>query len=79
MRSPSPAAVQLTAALSLAALGASCRLLARGVPPPPPRGLVLVLAAGLDPGTDASRTPSLARLAAAGRAFDRAFAAAHRH
>ncbi len=64
------------AVLSLAALGTACRLFARGSPPSPPRGLVLVLAAGLEPDADPSRTPNLSRLAAGGRAFERAFAAA---
>ncbi len=51
---------------------AGCR--ARSDPPPPARGVVLVLAAGLGGGGAAARTPALARLGAAGRAFEAAFA-----
>jgi uncharacterized sulfatase len=40
----------------------------------PVRGVVLVLASGFGAGGDAERTPALARLAASGRRFERAFA-----
>ena len=61
-------------AVALAGSGlVSCRLLARSSPPPP-RGIVLVLATGLEPAVASSRTPNLARLAAEGRAFSQAFA-----
>jgi arylsulfatase A-like enzyme len=50
----------------------ACGLFGGGAPPPPARGVVLVLAPGGASG--APRTPALARLADAGRAFDSALA-----
>jgi len=62
------------AAVALAGLTlASCDWFSRTAPPPPPRGLVLVLAAGLEPGLAGAR--NLERLARQGRAFSQAFAA----
>ena len=55
-------------------LGAGCDLLSRKAAPPPARGVVLVLASGLDPDGDPERTPVLRRLAATGRSFSAAFA-----
>ena len=63
----------LLVALALAS-GASCRLFPPAAPPPLARGVVLVLADGFGGGGEAERTPALARLAAAGRSFDVAFA-----
>ena len=63
----------LCVALALAS-GPSCGLLPSAVPPPAARGVVLVLADGFGGGGEAERTPALARLAAAGRSFDAAFA-----
>ena len=57
-----------------AAFGPSCGLFSSTAPPPPARGVVLVLADGFGGGGEAERTPALARLAAAGRSFDVAFA-----
>ena len=68
------AASLLGAFLCLASVP-GCRRLDRGAPPPPARGVVLVLAAGLGGGGEAERTPALARLATSGRAFGAAFAA----
>jgi arylsulfatase A-like enzyme len=59
------------AALGLAA-GSACGLLGSATPPPPARGVVLVLADGF--GGGATPTPALGRLAASGRSFDAAFA-----
>jgi arylsulfatase A-like enzyme len=53
---------------------ASCRLFPSTAPPPPARGVVLVLADGFGGGGEAERPPALARLAAAGRSFTAAFA-----
>ena len=61
------------AALALA-FGPACGFLRPAAPPPPARGVVLVLADGFGGGGEAERTPALARLAAAGRSFDVAFA-----
>jgi len=61
-------------AVLLLAVGSSCALLAPGKEPPPARGVVLVLASGLGGGVQASRTPTITRLAAGGRAFEAAFA-----
>jgi arylsulfatase A-like enzyme len=58
----------------LAVLVGGCGLLGRGAPPPPARGIVLVLADGFGGRGEAARTPALARLAAAGRSFVAAFA-----
>jgi iduronate 2-sulfatase len=64
----------LLAALVFAGVLPACRLLGRGAPPPPARGVILVLADGFGGGGQASRTPALARLARAGRSFEAAFA-----
>lgn len=61
------------AVLTLAG-GTACVLMAPGHEPPPARGVVLVLAAGLGGGVDPKHTPELARLGASGRIFDAAFA-----
>jgi arylsulfatase A-like enzyme len=67
--------LRVLAALALAVLApGGCRWLSRAGPPPPPRGILLVLAPGLEPGVAPSRTPWLSRLAARGRPFSRAFA-----
>ena len=63
----------LCVALALA-FGPSCGLLGPAAPPPPVRGVVLVLANGFGGGDDARTTPALARLAASGRSFAQAFA-----
>jgi iduronate 2-sulfatase len=55
-------------------LGTACQLFSRKAAPPPVRGIVLVLASGLEPGGDPQRTPALRRLIATGRSFDAAFA-----
>jgi len=65
----------LGAALTLG-VGTSCVLVAPANEPPPVRGVVLVLAAGVGGGVEAKRTPTLERLAARGRAFEAAFAPA---
>ena len=58
----------------VAAFGPSCGLIPSVAPPPPARGVVLVLADGFGGEGEAGRTPALARLAAAGRSFEAAFA-----
>ncbi len=58
----------------LALFAAGCGLFGRAAPPPPARGVVLVLADGFGGGGEAARTPALARLAGAGRSFEAAFA-----
>ena len=71
-----PPRLPALAALALAVLApVGCRWLSRTGSPPAPRGIVLVLAPGLEPGVEPSRTPHLRRLAERGRAFERAFAA----
>jgi arylsulfatase A-like enzyme len=55
--------------------GPACGFLERSVPPPPARGVVLVLADGFGGGGAAEKTPALSRLAGAGRSFEAAFAA----
>jgi arylsulfatase A-like enzyme len=62
------------ALLVLHAAGYGCGLFARASPPPPARGVVLVLASGFSGPVDPARAPTLARLAARGRAFESAFA-----
>jgi uncharacterized sulfatase len=61
------------AALALV-YGPGCGVFGRTAPPPPARGIVLVLADGFSGGGRAERTPALTRLAASGRAFEAAFA-----
>ena len=61
-------------ALAGSAALAACGLLARATPPPPVRGIVLVLSHAYAAGVDPARTPVLRRLAASGRAFESAFA-----
>jgi len=56
------------------ACGSACGPFGRGAPPPPARGVVLVLADGFSGGGEAVRTPTLGRLAASGRSFEAAFA-----
>jgi uncharacterized sulfatase len=58
----------------LALLVCGCGLFGRAAPPPPARGVVLVLADGFGGGGEAARTPALGRLAAQGRSFEAAFA-----
>ena len=53
--------------------GPGCGLFGRAAPPPPARGVVLVLADGFGDG-ETEKTPALGRLAAAGRSFEAAFA-----
>ncbi|HYN01636.1 MAG TPA: sulfatase-like hydrolase/transferase [Vicinamibacteria bacterium] len=66
---------RLLLGVAIAALfGASCGLFPSTAPPPPARGVVLVLADGFGGGGAPERTPALAQLAAAGRSFDAAFA-----
>ncbi len=64
---------RLLAALALVS-GPSCGLFGRTAPPPPARGIVLVLADGFGGRGEATRTPTLVRLAASGRSFETAFA-----
>ena len=63
----------LCVALALAS-GPSCGFFPSTAPPPPARGVVLVLASGFGGGGEADKTSALAQLAAAGRSFDAAFA-----
>src|SRR5512144_461859 len=58
----------------LALFAAGCGLFGRAGPPPPARGVVLVLADGFGGGGEAARTPALARLAKEGRSFEAALA-----
>jgi iduronate 2-sulfatase len=60
--------------VTLAVACAGCGLLGRAAPPPPARGVVLVLADGFGGGGQPARTPALAALARAGRSFEAAFA-----
>jgi uncharacterized sulfatase len=62
----------LIVALALVS-GPACGLFGRAAPPPPARGVVLVLADGFS-GGKAERTPALDRLVAGGRSFEAAFA-----
>jgi uncharacterized sulfatase len=68
-----PSLALLSVALALAT-GPACGLFGPAAPPPPARGLVLVLADGWSGGGAAAGTPAVARLAEKGRAFDAAFA-----
>jgi iduronate 2-sulfatase len=61
-------------ALAAALACAGCGLFGRAAPPPPARGVVLVLADGFGGEGEAARTPTLARLAKEGRSFEAAFA-----
>jgi iduronate 2-sulfatase len=58
----------------LALFAAGCGLFGRAEPPPPARGIVVVLADGFGGAGEAAKTPALARLARAGRSFEAAFA-----
>jgi iduronate 2-sulfatase len=60
-------------ALALAS-GPSCGLFPSVAPPPPVRGVVLVLADGFGGGGGAERTPALVQLSGEGRPFEAAFA-----
>ncbi len=61
-------------AVATLTLGAGCRWFSRSAPPPPVRGVVLVLSSGFEPGVDVGSMPALRRLIAGGRSFDSAFA-----
>ncbi len=67
-------AVRLLGVALLAASLAGCRGFSRAAPPPPVRGVVLVLADGYTSADGLSHTPALRRLIADGRSFEAAFA-----
>jgi iduronate 2-sulfatase len=59
---------------AVALFAAGCGFFGRAAPPPPARGVVLVLADAFGGVGQAGRTPALARLAKSGRSFEAAFA-----
>ena len=60
--------------LGVLVCASACGFFGRTAPPPPARGVVLVMADGFGGRGEAARTPALARLAKAGRSFEAAFA-----